>query len=105
MWTVEFWKDAAERAVRTAAQVMATMMIAAGTGLLDTDWIGSLSAAGMATVLSVLTSIAGDARTKDGTAALMYRTPSERSATYAAENVVAAVSGRSVSQPGATMGR
>jgi Putative lactococcus lactis phage r1t holin len=71
MWTGMFWRDAIERAIRTAAQVLATMLIAAGTQLLDTNWVGSLSAAGMAAVLSVLTSIASEVKTPNGTASLL----------------------------------
>lgn len=52
-----FWVATAERAVKTAAQAAAAMLVAAGTGLLDTDWVAAASVAGMAAVLSVLTSV------------------------------------------------
>jgi hypothetical protein len=69
MWTNKmFWKDALERAIRTTSQVICALVVAAGTGLLDTDWTATLSAAGMAGVLSVLTSLAAEAKTQDGTA-------------------------------------
>ena len=71
MWTPSFWKDAAERAIRTTAQVMVTMIVAAGTGLLDTDWFTYLSAAGMSGVLSVLTSVASEVKSPNGTASLV----------------------------------
>jgi len=68
MWGRNFWRDAAERAIRTTAQVIVALAAAAGTGLLDTDWLAMLSAAGMAGVLSVLTSVAAGAAVDDGTA-------------------------------------
>lgn len=71
MWTPSFWKDAAERAIRTMAQVMVTMIVAAGTGLLDTDWFAYLSAAGMSGLLSVLTSVASEVKSPNGTASLV----------------------------------
>jgi hypothetical protein len=74
MWTTVFWKDAAERAVKTAAQVFVTVLIAAGTDLLDTDWKAALAAAGMAAVLSLATSIASGAINPTGTASLLTLT-------------------------------
>lgn len=71
MWGAVFWKDTAERALKTAAQVFATVLIAAGTGLLDTDWKAALSAAGMAAVLSVLTSLGSGVVNPDGTASVV----------------------------------
>jgi Putative lactococcus lactis phage r1t holin len=71
MWTRDFWRDVVERALRTGAQVLATMLIAAGTGLFNTNWFTSLSAAGMATLLSVLTSIGGEVRKPTGNASVL----------------------------------
>lgn len=71
MWNKMFWKDALERAVRTTAQVVGALVVAAGSGLLDTDWIATLSAAGMAGALSVVTSVAAEAKTQDGTASMI----------------------------------
>lgn len=57
MWTLVFWKGAAERAVKTFAQsVLATLGVGA-TGLLHADWLGALDIGGLAAVLSVLTSL------------------------------------------------
>jgi hypothetical protein len=61
VYSPTFWKQAAERAIKTFAQVLAALLTADGTGLLDTNWPGSLSTAGMAAVLSVLTSMASAA--------------------------------------------
>jgi len=49
-----------ERAVKTFAQTLAALLTAAGTGLLDSAWTTDLSVAGMASLLSVLTTIGGD---------------------------------------------
>lgn len=59
MFTKTFWKDTAERAVKTFAQSFGAVLIASGTGLLDVDWINALSVAGLATVISVATSVGG----------------------------------------------
>lgn len=70
MWTLTFWKDAVERALRTVAQTAAGVWIADGTGLLDTDWAAGLSVAGMAGLLSLLLSVGGQAVVPTGTASL-----------------------------------
>ncbi|MFC7308016.1 holin [Streptomyces monticola] len=57
MWNAAFWKDTAERAVRTFAQALVAVLTAGATNLLDVDWAAALSTAGMATVLAVLTAI------------------------------------------------
>lgn len=66
IFTSAFWKAAVERAVKTFAQAEAALLVADGTGILNTDWTSSLSAAGMAAVISILTSVASDAATGDG---------------------------------------
>lgn len=66
IWTLAFWKAATERGVKTFAQAFAALLVAAGTGLLETDWTTSLSVAGMAAVISLLTSIGSDAVTGSG---------------------------------------
>jgi hypothetical protein len=58
MFTRQFWMLTAERAVKTFAQALAAVLVASGTGLLSADWKSALSTAGMATVVSVLTSVA-----------------------------------------------
>ena len=69
MWTADFWKAIAERAIKTFAQAAAAMLVAAGVGLLDADWVAVASVAGMAAVVSVLTSI-GSAAATDGSPSL-----------------------------------
>lgn len=57
MTTLKFWKAATERAIRTAAQSMLAVLGVGATGVLDAPWVGAASVAGMAAVLSLLTSI------------------------------------------------
>ncbi len=73
MWTRFFWLDLVERALKTAAQVFVTVIAAAGAGLMDSDWRAAFSAAGMAAILSVVTSIASGIVKPDGTASLVSR--------------------------------
>ena len=63
MWTVAFWKASAERAIKTFAQASAAFLVANATGILDIDWVNAASVAGLATLLSVLTSIGSDVLT------------------------------------------
>ena len=58
MFTLLFWRAALERAIKTFGQTFAATAIAAGTGLLDTEWVTLLSVSGMAVLLSVATSLA-----------------------------------------------
>lgn len=64
--TKSFVRATLERAVKTFAQTLAAVLVASGTGLLDTDWIASLSMSAMAALLSVLTSIGSGAVTGGG---------------------------------------
>ena len=58
MFTRAFWTATLERAVKTFAQTLAALLVADGTGLLETAWGPQLSVAAMALVVSVLTSVA-----------------------------------------------
>ena len=71
-----FLKDLLERAIKTFAQVAAAEAVADGTGLLSTDWVALLSLAGMAAVLSVLTSLASLPLGDSGTASAVSLGPS-----------------------------
>jgi hypothetical protein len=57
---VEFWKDAAERALKTAAQAALAMIGSNATGILAVDWAQIGSVAALAAVISLLTSLASD---------------------------------------------
>lgn len=63
MWTADFWRATAERALKTFAQTLVALLAAGKLDLIHAPWIDSLSAAGMATLLSVLTSVASGAAT------------------------------------------
>lgn len=66
--TREFWASTAERAVRTAAQTAIALIGTDQVGILNLDWAQIASVVATATILSVLTSIAGDTATKNGPA-------------------------------------
>lgn len=73
IWSINFWKDAAERAIKTAAQ---TAIVAWGVGdqmlnlfTADLVLIGQFAVSGA--VLSVLTSIASAPFSDRGTASLV----------------------------------
>jgi hypothetical protein len=48
-----------ERAIRSFAASLASLLTADGSGILDTDWGDRLSVAGMAAIVSILFAIAG----------------------------------------------
>jgi len=52
-----FWKEAGERAVKTAIQVFVALLSVGSVGVLDAPWRAALSTAAMAALLSVLTSV------------------------------------------------
>ncbi len=68
MWTWTFWKDAAERAISTAAQSAIAVLGADQLGLVDVSWPAVASVAGMGAVLSVLKAVAAS-QTGDPTSA------------------------------------
>lgn len=58
MWTLGFWKESVERAVKTAAQTAVAFFVVGETGVADVDWATVGSVAFVAAVASVLTSLA-----------------------------------------------
>src|SRR3712207_7197865 len=54
-----FWIATAERAIRSFAASLASLLTAAGTGLLDTSWGEKFSVAGMAALVTVLLAVGG----------------------------------------------
>lgn len=53
-----FWTDTVDRAVATFAQAAIGALTAGVTGLIDIDWVQVGSVAGLAALVSVLTSVA-----------------------------------------------
>jgi hypothetical protein len=60
MWTVSFWKQAVERAVKTAAQTALAFFVVGTTDLLSVDWLVVGSGVGVAVIASLLTSLASE---------------------------------------------
>lgn len=58
MFTITFWKDAAERAIRTSAQALLALWATNISGLLEVDLVQSASVAALAAITSILMSIA-----------------------------------------------
>jgi len=67
----EFWSDAAERAIKTFAQVAVSFLVIGTTGVVTVDWVNILSVSAVAALASVLTSIASDGVGEKGTASLL----------------------------------
>ena len=59
LFSGKFWIATAERAVRSFAASLASLLTAGGTGLLETSWAEKFSVAGMAALVTVLLAIGG----------------------------------------------
>lgn len=71
MWSVEFWKSAGERALRTLAQVLLSLIVVGETGFMDVDWVQAGSVAGLAALASVLMSVVATGVGDKGSASLV----------------------------------
>jgi len=71
MWSVEFWKTAGERAARTFAQVLLSLIVVGETGFMDVDWVQAGAVAGLAALASVLMSVVATGVGDKGTASLV----------------------------------
>lgn len=71
MFTLDFWKDALERAIRTAAQALVASWATGVTGVLEVNWIQAASVAGLAAVTSILMSLAATGRGNPDSASLL----------------------------------
>ena len=59
IFTVDWLKAAAVRAIKTMAQTAVGMLTGEMVGIMDADWIAVVSVSVMAGVVSILTSVAG----------------------------------------------
>jgi hypothetical protein len=71
--TSKFWKDAFERALKTFAQ-SAVAILALSTGLIDVSWIEAASTAGLAALISLLTSMSSSGVGDSTSASLVVAT-------------------------------
>ena len=58
MFTLAFWKGAAERGIKTGAQTALAFFVVGTTSLIDFDWLALAGVSGAAVIFSVLTSLA-----------------------------------------------
>jgi hypothetical protein len=70
MFTLTWLKDAAERALKTAAQSILGILTLGGVDVVHLNWGDTFAIAGTATVISVLTSIVSVGVGNSGTASL-----------------------------------
>jgi hypothetical protein len=68
MWSIKWWKDVGERAIRTFASSLLAWITVAGNvnGFEDLNWLRGLSLSGIATLMSLLMSIGTHGVTGNG---------------------------------------
>jgi hypothetical protein len=71
MFTIKFWKDAGERAIRTAAQALLALWATDVSGVLEVDWVQAASVAALAALTSILMSIVATGVADKGTASFV----------------------------------
>ncbi|OBB15510.1 hypothetical protein A5731_00285 [Mycolicibacterium conceptionense] len=70
MWSLTFWKDTAERALKSFAQGVILALGGGAVNVLTIDWLTLAGAGGGAALLSVLTSIVSAGVANKGTASM-----------------------------------
>ena len=63
MFTRRFWAATLQRVVRSFAASLSALLVADGTGILNSHWGPQLSSAGMAALVTLLLCLAGEAAT------------------------------------------
>lgn len=58
MWTAKFWRETAERAIKTAAQAALAFFVVGQTVFTEIDWTVVAGGTAIAAIASVLTSLA-----------------------------------------------
>jgi len=58
MWTLGFWKETLERAIKTAAEVALAFFVVGETGITDVGWAAVGGVTAVAALASVLASLA-----------------------------------------------
>lgn len=71
MFTSAFWRDLAERVIRTAVQAALALIPATAAGWLLLDWRGALLTVGSAALACVLTGLAAAPAADRGTASFL----------------------------------
>lgn len=70
LWELSFWKDAVERALKSAAQAGLLALGGGAVSVVTLDWLTFGGAVGGGFLLSVLTSLASEGFANRGTASL-----------------------------------
>ncbi len=70
IWSLTFWKDTAERALKSFAQGVILALGGGAVNVLTIDWLTLAGAGGGAALLSVLTSIVSAGVANKGTASM-----------------------------------
>ena len=77
IFTILFWKEATERALKTAAQTFLAMDAGAAFNLLTVDWVAMFGVAGGAAFLSYMTSIVSASITRRPSPSLVPEGPAD----------------------------
>lgn len=75
MFTINFWKQAAERALKSAAQGLLGMWALDGFNVLDADWGLAAGVAAGAAVLSLLSSVVTSGVGESGDPSMVTKDP------------------------------
>ena len=78
MFTTGFARDLAERPIATFAEALAALLIADGLGVLETDWVAMLSAAGATALIALLKGVAAYKLGDNATGASLLSDPPPR---------------------------